>query len=65
MRRDEMMEGTFKVEEVEQKRRWKSKAGVFFFFLFFFYSSGEESLPEVPSRYCDGQFRKPKSQGVE
>lgn len=60
MRRDEMMEGTFKVEEVEQK---VEEQGWVSFFLFF--PSGEESLPEVPSCYCDGQFRKPKSQGVE
>lgn len=30
MRRDEMMEGALKVEEVEQKRRWKSMVGGFF-----------------------------------
>lgn len=62
MRRDEMTEEAFKVEEVEQKRRWKRMVGVF---LLLFFSYGEESLPEVPSCYCDGQFRKPKSQRVE
>lgn len=40
MRRDEMMEGALKVEEVEQKRRWKSMVGVFLL-LFFFLWRGE------------------------
>lgn len=35
MRRDEMMEGALKVEEVEQKRRWKSMVGVFLLVFFF------------------------------
>lgn len=35
MRRDEMMEGALKVEEVEQKRRWKSMVGVSFVPFFF------------------------------
>lgn len=61
MRRDEMMEGAFKVEEVEQKSRWKSMVGIFCSFIF----PMARSLPEVPSCYCDGQFRKPKSQRVE
>lgn len=34
MRRDEMMEGALKVEEVEQKRRWKSMVGVFLLLFF-------------------------------
>lgn len=34
MRRDEMTEGAFKVEEVEQKRRWKRMVGVFLLLFF-------------------------------